>query len=131
MGIRFCARTCHAQSLTIGTDNHRRDGGSDTYVSVVVELIVRQLELVEGDGLLHPVRPTRRTIRVHVDPGRRHGIGATRHDPGAAVKRVSIPLIVARDEVHHHQILRTGVQAEQPALSRNQTEGARHFSTMM
>lgn len=61
--------------------------------------------------------PTCRTIRMHVDPGGWHGIGATRHDPSAAVESVTISLVIARDEIHYHQILRVGVQAEQTTLS--------------
>lgn len=43
--------------------------GRSTHVSVIVELIVRQFQFVEGDRLLHPMRAARRTIGMHVDPG--------------------------------------------------------------
>lgn len=64
---------------------------------------------------------------MHVYPGRWHGIGATRDNPGAAVEGVAVPLVVARDEVHYHQVLRVRIQTEQSTLPIN--EVSREFST--
>ena len=55
-------------------------------VPVLVQLVVGQLELVEGDHLLHPLRPLGGRVWVHVDPGRRVGVGLARHHPAARVE---------------------------------------------
>lgn len=39
-----------------------------TYVSVVVELIVSEFQLIEGNWLLHPVSSTRGAVRMYVNP---------------------------------------------------------------
>ena len=38
----------------------------DTYKAVLVRDVVGQLQLVEGDDLLHPLLPGRRAVRVDV-----------------------------------------------------------------
>lgn len=43
-------------------------------VAVVVQLMIGQLQLVEADHLLHPMRSRGRRIRVNVHPGRRKRI---------------------------------------------------------
>ena len=55
-------------------------------VPVLVQLVVGQLELVEGDHLLHPLRPLGGRVWVHVDPGRGVGVGLARHHPAARVE---------------------------------------------
>lgn len=39
-----------------------------TYVPVVVELIVSEFQLIEGNWLLHPVSSARGAVRVYVNP---------------------------------------------------------------
>jgi hypothetical protein len=39
-----------------------------THVSVLVHVVVGQLDLVECDVILHPVGSTRRTVGVHIKP---------------------------------------------------------------
>ena len=40
-----------------------------SYMAVVVQLVVGEFELVEGDDLLHPLGPLGRAVGVDVDPG--------------------------------------------------------------
>ena len=58
----------------------------EDHVPVLVQLVVGQLELVEGDHLLHPLRPLGGRVGVHVDPGRRVGVSLARHHPAARVE---------------------------------------------
>ncbi len=48
-----------------------------TYMSVVIELVVGQLELVETDNLLHPLGPSCRRVRVKVNSKKNAQIGAS------------------------------------------------------
>ena len=58
-----------------------------TYVSVVVQLVVGELELVERCDLLHPLRPLGGGVWVDVDARGRVGVRLARHDPrGAATE---------------------------------------------
>lgn len=52
-----------------------------TYMSVLVERVVGELELEEGDRLLHPVAPRGRRVRVEVRPAGRLGLRFTGHLP--------------------------------------------------
>lgn len=57
-----------------------------TDMSIVVQLVVGQLELVKGDNLLHPLGSGGRRVRVDVHPGRRHGVSlASDHPRRAAI----------------------------------------------
>ena len=42
-----------------------------TYVSILVHVVVGELDLVEGDVVLHPVAPAGRTVRVEVKSDKR------------------------------------------------------------
>ena len=46
--------------------------------------VVGELELVEGDDLLHPLLPRRRAVRVDVHALRHLRVGLARHHPPAA-----------------------------------------------
>lgn len=52
-----------------------------TYMSVLVERVVGELELEEGDRLLHPVAPRGRRVGVEVRPAGRLGLRFTGHLP--------------------------------------------------
>lgn len=90
--------------------------GIIAYMSVIVQLIVREFQLVEGNRLLHPVGSVRRAIGMYVDSGGWDRICSTSNYPGAAVKRVSVPLVVAGHEIHHQQIVDGRIQAKESAL---------------
>ena len=45
--------------------------------------VVGELELVEGDDLLHPLLPRRRAVRVDVHALRHLRVGLARHHPPA------------------------------------------------
>ena len=49
-------------------ENKMYMGECITYVSVVVQLIVSEFQLIEGNWLLHPVSSTRGAVRVYVNP---------------------------------------------------------------
>lgn len=55
---------------------------------VVIQQIVGQFELIEGNDLLHPLRPFGRGVRVVMHPPGGGGVGFAGHQPGGAVKGV-------------------------------------------
>ena len=57
-----------------------------TYQAMLVREVVGELELVEGDNLLHPLLPAGRTVRVDVHPLRHLGVRLPRHDPPTKIK---------------------------------------------
>lgn len=59
-----------------------------TYMSLVVELVVGELELVEAHHLPHPRLARGRRVRVDVDPGRHGGVRVARDHPLGAVIHV-------------------------------------------
>ena len=89
-------------------------------MSVVVQEVVGELELVEADDLLHPLSAFSWGIRVDVDPTRHVGVRLARHHPGGRVEGVAVALVVHRHEVHHDHVVRQGVQPEQAYLERGE-----------
>lgn len=85
-------------------------------MSIVVQLIIGELELVEGDRLFHPVRSAGGAIGVHVYPWRRDRVGSACHNPGAAVESVPVPFVIAGYKVHHQEVLCVWLQTEQATL---------------
>ena len=57
-------------------------------MAVLIQLIVGELELVEGDDLLHPLGALGGGVRVDVDAGRGVGVSLARHHPAARVECV-------------------------------------------
>ena len=60
----------------------------DTYVALVVQLVVGQFQLVEADHLAHPRLSRGRGVRVDVDSGRHRRVGVPRYHPLGAVVHV-------------------------------------------
>lgn len=89
---------------------------SSTYVPIVVELIVGEFQLIEGDRLLHPVSSARGAVRVYVNPRGRNRIGSAGNHPSAAVESVSVPLVVAGYEIHDEEVIGGGIQSEESTL---------------
>ncbi len=83
---------------------------------IIIELIVGELELVEGHDLFHPGGAFRRRIRMDVYSRRRIRVRLARHHPAARVEGVAVPLVVHRDKVHDQHVVLHGVQAEQADL---------------
>lgn len=50
-------------------------------MSIVVKLIVGELQLVEGDELAHPVAARSRGVRVDVDAWRGYRVRFARYNP--------------------------------------------------
>ena len=46
-----------------------------------VQVVVGELEFLEGDKLPHPMRPSGRRVRVHVEAARHGGLRFARHRP--------------------------------------------------
>lgn len=51
----------------------------NTYMPVVIQQIVGQFELIEGNDLLHPLRPFGRGVRVVMDSPGGGGVGFAGH----------------------------------------------------
>ena len=54
-------------------------------MSIIIHLIVRQFDFVEGDDLLHPVAASGRRVGVNVDAGRSDWVRFSCHNPRRAV----------------------------------------------
>ena len=85
-----------------------------THVSVLVEVVVGELELVEEHGLLHPVGARGRGVRVDVETARHVGLGLPRHHPLRVV--VLVAAVVQRHDVHQQDVLGVRVEAFQRHL---------------
>ena len=59
-------------------------------MAVLIQLIVGELELVEGDHLLHPLGPLGRGVWVDVDPRGRVGVSLACHHPAGGVECISV-----------------------------------------
>lgn len=60
----------------------------NTYMPVVIQQIVGQFELIEGNDLLHPLRSFGRGVRVVMDSPGGGGVGFAGHQPGGTVEGV-------------------------------------------
>lgn len=60
-----------------------------TYMALIIQFVVGQLQLVEADHLPHPSLPRGRRVRMNIHPGRHRGISIPCHHPLRAV--VNIP----------------------------------------
>ena len=81
---------------------------------MLVRQVVGELQLVEGDHLLHPLLSCRRAVRVDVHPLRHLGIGLPCHDPSTVVELVAE--VVGRDDVEEEDVLRLRVQPRHAEL---------------
>ena len=54
---------------------------SGTYMPIRVQMVVGELEFLEGNQLPHPVRPGGRRVRMHVETARHSGLCFARHRP--------------------------------------------------
>ena len=61
-----------------------------TYVAIVVELVIRQLELVKRDDLFRPLRAFRRRVGVHVYPRWRVRVRFAGYHPARADETYSV-----------------------------------------
>ena len=73
-------------------------------MAVFIQLIVGELELVEGDDLFHPLSALGRGVWVHVDPGRGVWVRFARHHPAAGVECVPGE---TSDDIGHRMTLTT------------------------
>lgn len=55
-----------------------------------VQVVVGQLQLLEGDELPHPVRPRGRRVRVNVEPPGHGGLGLAGHGPAWSTAAVTL-----------------------------------------
>ena len=58
-------------------------------MAVLVQLIVGEFELVEGDHLLHPLGSFRGGVGVDMDARGGVGVGLSSHDPAGSVECIS------------------------------------------
>ena len=79
-----------------------------THQAVLVGDVVGQLELVEGDHLLHPLLPGGRTVRVDVHPLWHLGVRLSSNDPPTVVELVAE--VVRRDDVKQEDVFGLWVQ---------------------
>ena len=78
-------------------------------MSITVQGVVRQLDLVEDHRLRCPVRPQRRTVRMKVHPLRALWFGATgRHPLGTAEFEAAV---ADRDHFDQHAVVLVRFQA--------------------
>ena len=92
-----------------------------TYMAILIQLIVGELQLVKGDDLLHPLSTLGRGVRVDMDPWRTVGVCLARHHPAARVEGVPVALVIHGHKVHDQHVVLHGVQAKESHL-----EGGEH-----
>ena len=81
---------------------------------MLVGQVVGELELVEGDNLLHPLLAGGRTVRMDVHPLGHLGVRLARHNPPAVVELVAE--VVGGHDVEEEDVLGLGVEAGQAEL---------------
>lgn len=64
---------------------------ADTHMPILIQLIVGQLQLVEGHNLLHPIGARRWRIRMHMYPRWRYRVRLARHHPARAAEETETP----------------------------------------
>lgn len=70
-----------------------------------VEEIVGQLQLIEGDDLLHPLDAFGWRVWMDVNTSRHLRIGLSSNDPAGVVEAVAISFVVTSDEVDHQHVV--------------------------
>ena len=85
-----------------------------TYQAMLVGEVIGQLELVEGDNLLHPLLPGGGTVRVDVHPLGHLGVRLPGYNPPAVVELVAE--VVRGHNVQKEDVLGLGVEARQSEL---------------
>ena len=85
-------------------------------MSVLVQIVVGQFELVEGDHLFHPDGAGGRRVRVDVEPTGHVGLGLARHHPLRVV--VLVAGVVHGHDVHQQDVLGVLLQARDAAAER-------------
>ena len=81
---------------------------------MLVRQVVGELQLVEGDHLLHPLLSSCGAVRVDVHPLRHLRVGLPCHDPSTVVELVAE--VVGRDDVEEEDVLRLRVQPRHAEL---------------
>lgn len=79
-----------ATDVKDATEPIGRRRGNVTYVSLVVQFVVGELQLVETDHLPHPGVARRQRVRVDVGPRRHGGVGVPGYHPLGAVVHVPV-----------------------------------------
>ena len=87
-------------------------------MSVLVEVVIGQLELVEEDGLFHPVGSRGWRVGMDVESTRHVGLCLARHHPLRVV--VLVTTVVQRYYVHEEDVLGVWVEPFQCDLERGE-----------
>ena len=85
-----------------------------TYQAMLVREVVGELELVEGDNLLHPLLPAGRTVRVDVHPLWHLRVSLPRYDPPAVVELVA--KVICSYNIQQEDVLGLRVEARESEL---------------
>ena len=86
-------------------------------MSLLVHGVVGELDLLEGDVVLHPLGAGGRRVRVDVDARRPLRFSLARTDPAG---REAEARVVVQRQVHQHVVLGVGVQSAQLHLQRRE-----------
>lgn len=94
-------------------------------MTIIVQLIVGEFEFVKGDHLAHPLTALGRRILVDVHSRRTARITFARHQPAGGGERVSVPIVVGQNKVHHDNVRRLRIEAGQSQLECGEGSPAR------
>lgn len=94
-----------AASLYEDTHTH-----THTYMSLLVQLVISELELVKVDDSVHPVRAKVGGVRVHIETCRRTLLFKTPHPHGVLVL---IAILVYWCHIHEQDVSGVGIQVKQ------------------
>ena len=87
-------------------------------MSVLVEVVVGEFDLLEGDVVLHPLRARRRRVRVDEVAAGHLRLALPGHGPLLA--GVLVPAVVGQGEVEEDKVLLLRVQALHGRLERGE-----------
>lgn len=80
-----------------------------THKSVLVRNIIGELEFMKSNGLVHPLRPFGRAVRVDVHALWHLWVSLSRHHPAGVVELVAA--VIHSHDVHQQDVLRCLIQA--------------------
>ncbi len=83
------------------------------HLAILIQLVVGQLDLLEGDDLLPQLLPGVGRVRVGVQPPGWRRIRLARHQPRGAVVGVAVALVVARHNVQDDVVLEVRIQVDE------------------
>ena len=98
----------------------------NTDLSVLIHLIVGELDFLEGDDLLAKLLSCVRSIRVRIEPVGWRRVSLSGNQPRGPMVGIAVPLVVAGHDVQEDPVLHVRPQVGEAA-----SDGGKHSSEKM